>query len=106
LFFRRSLGALAEPRFFAAPGWQAATVPLRMCEFLRVVGMSDADIAIEAPIRESELRLIALEIGRDGSGFIRPGTECWVFYRAVLDAWWAGAAREVVGSIRARGIRV
>jgi phage anti-repressor protein len=93
---------LVEPRFFAAPsGWEAATVPMRMCEFLRSIGVPDEAVEAEAPVRERELRLASLGTGRV-SGFFRLGTDAWVFHRSVLDAWWAAAGRDVVASILRR----
>jgi hypothetical protein len=96
---------LVEPRFFAASGWEARTAPMRMCEFLRSIGVPDEAVEAEAPVRERELRLASLGTGRV-SGFFRLGTDAWVFHRSVLDAWWAAAGREVVASIRSRALEV
>jgi phage anti-repressor protein len=96
---------LVEPRFLAAPGWEARTAPMRMCEFLRSIGVPDEAVEVEAAVRERELRLASLGTGRV-SGFFRLGTDAWVFHRSGLDAWWAAAGREVVASIRSRALEV
>jgi hypothetical protein len=94
-------GKPKEPVFLAID-YSAATMPLTMDEFLRVVGVPEAMAREEAPVREANLTLDVMGLGEATAGFRHPATGQWLFHRSVLVAWWQKAAPDVAASVRAR----
>jgi hypothetical protein len=82
--------------------YSAATMPLTMEEFLRVVGVPESMAGTEAVIREAELALDVMGHGTEFAGFRHPATGAWLFHRPILLEWWEKAASTVAASIRSR----